>query len=109
MSAVGQCTNKGCGRIFSSLSAFDKHQKMNYKDNGRTVICTDPAKLGLVERDGKWGWPQADKPIAYKAVETVEKVYQCRTCGGDFAGSGGRGRPPVTCDRPKCGGKGKAI
>lgn len=39
---LSQCT--GCGEVFSSISAFDKHRA--WQDGRR--ICRDPAALGMV-------------------------------------------------------------
>lgn len=41
---------RGCGEVFTSLTAFDRHHR-----GGK---CLPPASVGLLERpDGKWGWP----------------------------------------------------
>ena len=50
----------GCGRLFTSGSAFDKHQ--------RNLTCVDPATVGLVLRPIRqagvraegWGFPASD-------------------------------------------------
>jgi hypothetical protein len=49
-----RCHCGACHLNFTSLSAFDKHRK-DFK-------CLDPAKRGLVERDGYWGAPGTWKP-----------------------------------------------
>jgi len=55
-----ECLCSGCGRAFTSLTAFDRHQTLR---DGLT--CRDPASCGLIarrERDGAtlWGFPAAD-------------------------------------------------
>ena len=47
-----------CGRTFSSLSAFDAHQAVDYTRRP-AVQCMDPATLGMTEADGVWGSPEA--------------------------------------------------
>jgi hypothetical protein len=49
-----RCHCATCHLNFTSLSAFDKHRK-DFK-------CLDPARRGLVERDGYWGAPGTWKP-----------------------------------------------
>lgn len=47
-----------CGRTFLNLTAFDKHQDVDYK-RIPIVICMDPANLGLVQDEiGLWGTPE---------------------------------------------------
>lgn len=40
-----------CGRVFSSLTAFDRHQRVAYGQT-RPVECCNPAELGMLVRDG---------------------------------------------------------
>lgn len=74
----------GCLEVFSSVSAFSKHQTLG--DTGS--ICHNPAERGLVlrevERAGEiwslWGWPDPEidgKPRWFEkgtAAEPGEKV-----------------------------------
>ncbi len=46
----GQCPR--CGVGFSGLGNFDTHQK--FLSDG-TLICLEPSRAGLIERDGWWG------------------------------------------------------
>ena len=55
---AGKCDP--CGREFTGLGAFDKHQDVNY-DRRPPVICQDPAAVGLVQQEsGRWGFPITD-------------------------------------------------
>lgn len=58
---TNRCRCSGCDRSFSSVSAFDKHQRIA-KDGG--AICLDPAERGLVLSGGYWSYP----PPASNAV-----------------------------------------
>lgn len=50
------CGCRGCGRVFTSLSGFDKHQRM--RDGGS--VCLDPLTVGLERKSsGRWGFPAA--------------------------------------------------
>lgn len=51
---IGCCS--GCGRLFTSLSSFERHR--------RKLQCVDPAEVGLEPKVVKsdpsvpaWGWP----------------------------------------------------
>lgn len=48
---TGQCVCGQCGHGFYSLFGFDKHQTL---DSDGSVICWDPASLGMVRN--KTGW-----------------------------------------------------
>ncbi len=57
---MSACHCEPCGRDFSGLTAFDKHQDVNY---GRrpAVACLDPASVGLVQQaSGRWGFPVSE-------------------------------------------------
>lgn len=46
-----------CGEIFTGLTAFDRHQDVDYSRRP-AVTCLDPASVGLVRNDlGRWGEP----------------------------------------------------
>lgn len=52
----------GCGRNFTSVSAFDKHRDGSHARGTRH--CIDPAAVGLVDAGRKfpcWGWPGDDE------------------------------------------------
>jgi hypothetical protein len=54
------CGCAACGREFTTLAAFDKHQDADY---GRSpaITCLDPASRGLEQnRRGRWHVPQTD-------------------------------------------------
>lgn len=44
------CT--ACGELFSSVSAFDRHQT-----GVEPVVCHDPASKGLIPADRGWHFP----------------------------------------------------
>jgi len=64
----GECLCCACGVFFTSLSAFDTHQRAAGRRGKRTgtpgVVCRDPAECGLVvyQRAGgpTWGAPGED-------------------------------------------------
>lgn len=58
---MSTCTCHPCGESFTGLTAFDKHQDVDY--NRRPAVqCLDPATLGM-ERNahGRWGYPGSDE------------------------------------------------
>jgi hypothetical protein len=68
-----RCLCGGCGRYFSSVSAFDRHQTAA-KDG--TNACHDPATRGLVDDGRYWGWPPSEwsEKLQRKPVEALEAV-----------------------------------
>ena len=51
------CLCDPCGREFTGLTAFDKHQDVDYTRRP-AVRCMDPASVGLVQQpSGRWGFP----------------------------------------------------
>lgn len=46
-----RCKCTVCGEYFASPSSFDEHQKRRQRG------CVHPASVGLVPRNGYWGWP----------------------------------------------------
>lgn len=70
---MSACKCAPCGREFTGLTAFDKHQDVDY---GRTpaVRDQDPAALGLVQNDhGRWGSPATDDSRARLASLRAER------------------------------------
>jgi hypothetical protein len=80
---VSACTCSPCGRKFTGLTAFDKHQQVDYSRRP-AVACLDPATLGLKQDQyGRWGFPpdarsrarlknlRAERPRAGVAVSPV--------------------------------------
>ena len=54
---MSACTCSPCGRDFTGLSAFDRHQDVNYSRRP-PVVCLDPATVGLeTNAHGRWGFP----------------------------------------------------
>lgn len=54
---MSACLCDPCGREFTGLGPFDKHQDVDYSRRP-AVRCLDPAALGM-ERNahGRWGFP----------------------------------------------------
>jgi hypothetical protein len=77
---MAACKCSPCGREFTGLSAFDRHQDVDY---GRrpAVQCKDPATLGLVQNGhGRWGSPATDASRLW-----VEKMRAERGAPGGAA------------------------
>lgn len=54
---MSACLCDPCGREFTGLGAFDKHQDVDYTRRP-AVRCMDPASVGLViGAYGRWGFP----------------------------------------------------
>lgn len=50
--AKKRCLCSGCGRVFSTVGNFDRHQT-----GVDPVVCHDPATRGLVEKGVVWRAP----------------------------------------------------
>jgi hypothetical protein len=54
---MSTCICNPCGRAFTGLTAFDKHQDVDYSRRP-AVRCQDPTAAGLVQQpSGRWGFP----------------------------------------------------
>jgi hypothetical protein len=54
---MSACECASCERKFTGLSAFDRHQDVDYSRRP-AVHCMEPATAGLVlNARGVWGWP----------------------------------------------------
>jgi DNA-directed RNA polymerase subunit RPC12/RpoP len=96
-----------CKEVFSSLGAFDKHQKVS--EDGRDVFCLPPKSVGLEYRNDAWSFPVNEQlqKLNKGVVTSAPKVYTCN-CGKQFKNNKtGRGRPPTRCT--DCGGKGVLV
>ena len=54
---MASCECAKCGRKFSGVTCFDKHQDIDY---GRSppVLCRSPEDFGMrLDEHGRWGWP----------------------------------------------------
>ena len=70
--AVSQCSP--CGRVFTTVAAFDRHQDVDYKRAPR-VICRDPATTGLVQNAaGRWHFPATEASRARHANLRAEQA-----------------------------------
>lgn len=51
-----------CSEVFTSLSAFDKHQDVDYgRESASVVICLDPSQVGLeLNSRGRWHFPMTE-------------------------------------------------
>jgi hypothetical protein len=59
---------RGCGRVFTTVGAFDKHQRL--ADGG--VTCLDPAAIGLERKpSGIWGYKSDERSRARQARPAV--------------------------------------
>lgn len=55
-SGTRACGCRGCGRVFTGLTTFDAHQRMNHEGEG--VLCLNPESLGMEKKaSGRWGYP----------------------------------------------------
>lgn len=46
-----------CGRAFTSLTGFDRHQEYRF-GTATPVVCRDPAGLGMIQdAGGRWHFP----------------------------------------------------
>jgi hypothetical protein len=58
-----QCGCAACGRIFATLTDFDRHQRWGgggEQDYSAPLRCLDPASLGLELAGGVWGTPEGN-------------------------------------------------
>lgn len=54
---MSTCECSPCGRKFTGLTTFDKHQDVDYKRRP-AVRCIDPSDLGMrLDKHGRWGFP----------------------------------------------------
>ncbi len=71
---MSACTCAPCGREFTSLTAFDKHQSADYRCRP-AVLCADPATVGLVRQaSGRWGLPRTAYSRARSSVWRAAKA-----------------------------------
>lgn len=70
---TGRSQCGGCGRYFSGVSAFEKHQTL---DKLGEVVCHDPATRGLVLVNSWWSWPDSgrERPIRVGAISERNDV-----------------------------------
>ena len=73
---MSACECAGCGRAFTSVSAFDRHQSADYR-SAHPVTCHDPAARGLaVNQHGRWSLPpsgRSGRPGERSRMETGEQ------------------------------------
>jgi hypothetical protein len=51
------CTCDACGREFTGVGPFDRHQRLDYTRRP-AVRCLDPATRGMeLNEHGRWGFP----------------------------------------------------
>jgi len=79
-----RCRCAGCGRYFTTVGNFDRHQKM--RDDG-TPECLDPSERGLILNDGGyWQLPASEIPVftsAKRAGRTEGVEVVSNTTNGD--------------------------
>lgn len=76
---MSACECSPCGRKFTGLTAFDKHQDVDYKRTP-AVRCIDPATLGM-SQDGRGFWYE---PAKADARLRLQKMRASRTSPGDM-------------------------
>lgn len=70
---MSACLCDPCGREFTGLTAFDKHQDVDYTRRP-AVRCMDPATVGLVQgAHGRWGFPPDARSRARLARMRAER------------------------------------
>jgi hypothetical protein len=61
---ASQCGCSACGRIFATLTDFDRHHERHPRGHQREGVftgrCLDPVTLGLVQAAGVWGTPEGN-------------------------------------------------
>ena len=67
------CKCSPCGREFTGLSGFDRHQDVDYSRRP-AVRCQDPATLGMEQNPfGRWGSPPDASSRAFFASLAAER------------------------------------
>jgi hypothetical protein len=99
---MSACQCSPCGRHFTSLTAFDRHQAVDYRRRP-AVLCVDPAKAGLVRQaSGRWASPSMPVPASGSARSgqaAHDGTCQMRVTGPRRRSSPGA-RPDTGCGRP---------
>lgn len=73
----------GCGNVFTSVTGFDRHQRLRPAAEGGGVICLDPAELGMV-RDGAGRWKM---PASQSKLDHIAAHHEApEPAPGDTAG-----------------------
>jgi hypothetical protein len=72
---MSACTCFPCGRSFTSLKGFDRHQDVDYT-RWPPVVCRDPASLGMTadRRYGRWRMPATEAGRARLAALKARRV-----------------------------------
>ena len=71
-----------CGRYFSTVSNFDKHQRI--RKDGRPE-CRDPETVGLVLGDaGYWQGPSVDMPF-FASMDSEDATEGVAVVSGDIS------------------------
>lgn len=74
---MSNCDCAQCGEKFTSLTAFDRHQDVDYKRKP-IVVCRPPADAGLVRGDdGRWR-----APLSAAGAERLRKLTAERASAG---------------------------
>ncbi len=71
---MSTCGCHPCGREFTTLAAFDRHQDVDYARRP-VIVCRDPATVGLQQNAaGRWHFPADDRSRARLTKLRAEKA-----------------------------------
>lgn len=77
---------RSCGKVFTSISAFDKHQRLARG----AVVCLNPAYVGLERKpNGRWG-QKADSRQKARVARFNDGVSRSRPSLDVLVSSGGQ-------------------
>lgn len=76
---------RGCGRVFTSVTAFDMHQRFTRQG----LVCLDPATLKLERKpNGQWGCKMDERQRA-RIARFRDGTRQDQACGSSLVSSVG--------------------
>lgn len=84
---MAACQCSPCGREFTGVGAFDRHQSVDYSRRP-AIVCLNPATLGLVRNAaGRWGTPLDAAGRAWFASLAGSRAGQDSQKSGFHSGS----------------------
>lgn len=88
-----------CGREFAGVTAFDRHQDVDYSRRP-AVVCQDPEALGMVRNErGRWGFPLDAAGRDYFASLAAERATDGTPGPPDGSGPSTASTGPQITDR----------